>query len=304
MVTTAASNPYVLLRDDWRGKPLLVQLHSVCNETHSIASKLKPHATHFVVTSHEAYDTAVTTFGIPRNQVTTIELAVDANRLASWAQPMELRSDFLKQGEHRLTEELVATAHWLLYFGRFAPEKRISQIAEAVKILNLRGKSWVGMFVGEGWKGVEIKASIRRTIPKNFILLPWIDNIGDVIRASDVFICASEYEGGPMASIEALLAGIPIVSTDVGILPSVKFLDPESKQQQHVYSSLGRNPTSLQIADVLVKAVGTRSPTERPAIASDLARRAAGRFNVRRMASDWLRVLQGILATRAGQVNQ
>lgn len=43
----------------------------------------------------------------------------------------------------------------------------------------------------------------------------------EILAASDVFVLASRHEGYPIVVLEALAAGVPIVSTDVGAVPSV-----------------------------------------------------------------------------------
>ena len=40
--------------------------------------------------------------------------------------------------------------------------------------------------------------------------------IADVLRGADVFALSSSYEGMPMALLEALGSGLPVVTTDVG----------------------------------------------------------------------------------------
>ncbi|MES2789453.1 MAG: glycosyltransferase family 4 protein [Planctomycetota bacterium] len=298
IVTTASNNPHVLTRTDWRGKPLLVQLHSTCSETARIAKRLRRYATHFLVTSLEAHTAATTLFGLPPDRVTMIESGVDANRLASWLPPLELRKAFLRDGDHCISSGFAERSHWLLYFGRFASEKRIPLIADAVRLLNESGQAWIGVFVGDGRNASNIKARIRQAIPHHHLLMPWVPSVGDIINASDVFICASDYEGGPISSLEALLAGIPVLSTDVGILPSVKLPRMPGDAEDVVYHSLGSTPTPRHIANVAGSVVRDKMPMTRSVADHCLAVQAAGRFSIRRMADDWNRVLRLVAAQR------
>jgi glycosyltransferase involved in cell wall biosynthesis len=46
-------------------------------------------------------------------------------------------------------------------------------------------------------------------------------NAGRLVRAFDVVVLCSDYEGMPLAALEALVAGVPLVATAVGSLPEL-----------------------------------------------------------------------------------
>jgi len=52
-----------------------------------------------------------------------------------------------------------------------------------------------------------------------FQLLGYREDVPDLLSAADIFVLASKYEGYPIAVMEALSMGLPVVSTDVGGVP-------------------------------------------------------------------------------------
>lgn len=46
--------------------------------------------------------------------------------------------------------------------------------------------------------------------------LGFVDNVPQLLAESDVFVCTSRSEAGPMSVFEAFAAGVPVVTTDVG----------------------------------------------------------------------------------------
>jgi len=62
---------------------------------------------------------------------------------------------------------------------------------------------------------------IEKNNLKNIHLIEWIDNAAVYLRAFDIFILPSIKEGLPYTIIEAVAAGVPIITTNVGGIPEM-----------------------------------------------------------------------------------
>ncbi|MEK6249055.1 MAG: glycosyltransferase family 4 protein, partial [Planctomycetales bacterium] len=125
--------------------------------------------------------------------------------------------------------------------------------AEAVDRARTRGVNAMLVMAGDGPDADEAKAWCQAR-PDYCYYLGWVDNVAqDVLPKIDVLAMASRTEGMPMAALEAVSVGMPVVCTKVGGLPEVirhgmegllVERNPESFTSAIV--SLGRAPDVLQ----------------------------------------------------------
>ncbi len=74
--------------------------------------------------------------------------------------------------------------------------------------------------VGQGPLAEEVdRERLRLGLVGRFELLGRRDDVFDLLAASDVFVLASKVEGYPVALMEALAVGLPVVATAVGGIP-------------------------------------------------------------------------------------
>ncbi len=62
-----------------------------------------------------------------------------------------------------------------------------------------------------------------------FYLCGYREDMGNFLNALDLFICSSHYEGLPIALLEAMLLGVPCVSTAVGVPPELRLPELASR---------------------------------------------------------------------------
>lgn len=76
--------------------------------------------------------------------------------------------------------------------------------------------------VGQGPQRSELQAlHLRMKLGDAFRFLGYRDDAIHVLAACDLFVLASHYEGVPVAVIEALAMGLPVIATRVGVVPEV-----------------------------------------------------------------------------------
>lgn len=113
----------------------------------------------------------------------------------------------------------------LITVGRLEPEKRIQDILAALKLV-INHYPMVGLFiVGDGSERAHLEKMVHRLgLFNNVIFIKgWLptEQVRGYMRSAQAFIQASAYEGYGRTLIEAALAKVPIITTDVGIVGEV-----------------------------------------------------------------------------------
>ena len=68
--------------------------------------------------------------------------------------------------------------------------------------------------------GGELIEAIKKSAPSNVHLVGFEDK-NDMWSIADIGLCTSDSEGMPLSLIEAQMAGVPVVSTDVGSVSEI-----------------------------------------------------------------------------------
>ena len=122
---------------------------------------------------------------------------------------------------------LVGDPPHLLFVGVIGRRKGLLELIAALRQLRERGvDSWRLELVGEPTEGEEDAAAIRAAAEEAGLgdaFAGALDGaeLRERLRGADVFVLPSHHEGQPMAIIEALAAGLPVVATRVGAVPGM-----------------------------------------------------------------------------------
>ncbi len=166
---------------------------------------------------------------------------------------------------------------------RLGIQKRVDRLLDAAALLP---RAQV-VIAGEGELEGELRARAERgELAGRVRFLGFRKDVGRVLAAFDVFALTSDKEGMANAMLEALAAGVPVVSTDVS--GAREALDADE---------LGRAPGLVVEASAEAVAAGLRSllsdEPRREAMAAEALRRARERFDFARMVDAWEAVLGG-----------
>ena len=104
--------------------------------------------------------------------------------------------------------------------GRLEPVKDHLNLFQAIN--SIKEKRFIVLVIGKGYLEAELKQAVQKFgIDTHVKFLGLRTDVDKVILSSDCFVLSSKYEGLPIAILEAMAAGLPIVSTEVGAVPEV-----------------------------------------------------------------------------------
>ena len=103
----------------------------------------------------------------------------------------------------------------IISVGRIIPAKGFDRLAKIQKNLNASGYKTHVYILGTGKDREEIEAyTAENGISDSFSFLGFQENPYPFVAGADLFVCSSRREGFSTAVTEALILGVPVVSTD------------------------------------------------------------------------------------------
>ncbi len=105
---------------------------------------------------------------------------------------------------------------------RLEPQKNHTGLVEAFHQAFPANSSWRLLLIGDGSLRPQLESQIAALgLQQRVHLLGLQPEVAAVLAAADLFVLASQWEGAPLAIMEALAAGVPVVATSVGGLPNL-----------------------------------------------------------------------------------
>lgn len=222
-----------------------------------------------------------------REMVDTIGL--DPRLVATVYNGLDL-APFVSGGDRAATRERHGIPTDALAFGlaaRFAPQKALDILVDAAPpVLDAHPRS-VLVIAGSGPLLEAVKTKARALAVRDRILFPGLEtDMPGLLSALDIYVSSSMTEGLALGTIEAMAAGLPVVSTDVGGIPEVV--------EDGVTGVLVRAGKSAPITDAVLKLA--RDPVLRRKMGDAGRERALERFGEGRMLERTAQVYREVLS--------
>jgi hypothetical protein len=111
----------------------------------------------------------------------------------------------------------------ILFLGQLVERKGLHILVEAFVRMVVDAELWI---VGGDWSVGEYPARIRAAveslgIASRVTLLNHRDNVAALMQQADIFVLPSLSEARPRSILEAMLAELPVVASDVGGIPTI-----------------------------------------------------------------------------------
>lgn len=136
--------------------------------------------------------------------VVYIPNAIDCDRIRPSVDARKLRKRF----------GIPKAAKVVLFGHRMSPEKRPSLACDIAKELP---EDWIMVIAGEGRESITVERSAAAF--SRLVYVGATESLADWLGTADCFLSLSEFEGFGLSIGEAMLAGVPTVSTSTGIAP-------------------------------------------------------------------------------------
>ncbi len=173
------------------------------------------------------------------------------------------------------------------FIGRVTQIKRPDRFLDVVSEIKRRSVDLDFFMAGDG----ELLGTCRERIVKQDLpvaILGWQSDIEKVLSAADILVLTSDNEGTPLSLIQAGMAGLPVVTTNVGSVPEV-VLDGVTG----IVTALGVE----EIADALEKLVLDKDLRHR--LGNQAQEFTLANFGVERLVREHEELYKKLLASRA-----
>ncbi len=150
--------------------------------------------------------------GVEESRIFKLPIHVDVNKFAEAGGGERIRARFAGYG------------CIVLFVGRLAREKNLPNLLRAASLVVKRFPDTLFLIVGDGPERKRLEHLAKELeIEKNVVFEGMVeyDSLPAYYKACDIFVLPSDHEGWGLVLVEAMAAGKPVVTTDVGLAGEV-----------------------------------------------------------------------------------
>ncbi len=131
-------------------------------------------------------------------------------------------------GEKQFPEDLDINCRYIISVGRLDRQKNFRMLIDAFSCI--KNKSGYKLIIlGTGSQKEELDEFIRmKGMQSHILLLGRKENVAMYLQYSEFFVLSSDYEGMPNALMEAMVAGLPVITTDFFTGAGSELIDKEN----------------------------------------------------------------------------
>jgi len=109
----------------------------------------------------------------------------------------------------------------LLFLGQVGHRKGVDVLLQALQGLRAEGLAWRAVIAGDGEVEQAAATAAAMGLGEQVEFAGWVNEAGanDLLAAADIFVLPSRAENQPVAILEAMAHGLPVVATAIGAIP-------------------------------------------------------------------------------------
>lgn len=108
----------------------------------------------------------------------------------------------------------------MVFAGRLVRSKRVDLLVRALAA-GMEDLAWTLDIYGDGPAREEVEALIPARLSQRIRVRGWCHDVPAMLREADLFVFPSRFEAQPMVILEAMAAGVPVVSAAVASVPEM-----------------------------------------------------------------------------------
>jgi glycosyltransferase involved in cell wall biosynthesis len=182
------------------------------------------------------------------------------------------------------------------FIGRLSPQKRPLLLLKLLYEIQKTDTSNVFMIIGNGELKEDVLGFAKKLDLSNVFFVDFVYNMNEIYCFLDGIIFVSEYEGLPIVLLEALINGVPALSTDVG---DVRLVLDEYNAGYIFDNGLTEDPKSMANDFFIFQ----ENLSQFKKSLSMRKHEVKERFSVQTIAKQWDSLFQRAISDKKGQAN-